>query len=255
VNHCAVTVALYQARGGRWAMTERGRARVQRDAASLSIGPSAMHWTGTALEIDVDEICAPWPRRLQGRIRVSPEGLCAESFALDADGLHRWTPFAPRARVEVQMREPDLRWSGVGYFDSNHGAAPLEDTFAQWSWSRASHVKRTVVLYDTQPLRAASRSLALHFDQHAQCHRADPPPETLLPRTRWRLARPTRADPGHAAHVLKTLEDAPFYSRSLLDTRVFGARGPAIHESLSLDRFRARWVQCLLPFRMPRIAF
>jgi carotenoid 1,2-hydratase len=31
-----------------------------------------------------------------------------------------------------------------------------------------------------------------------------------------------------------------------------GAVAPAIHESLDLNRFRARWVQCLLPFRMPR---
>jgi carotenoid 1,2-hydratase len=26
----------------------------------------------------------------------------------------------------------------------------------------------------------------------------------------------------------------------------------AVHESLSLDRFQARWVQAMLPFRMPR---
>jgi carotenoid 1,2-hydratase len=48
------------------------------------------------------------------------------------------------------------------------------------------------------------------------------------------------------------LEDAPFYSRSLLATHLAGSPGPAIHESLDLDRFRSRWVQCLLPFRMPR---
>jgi carotenoid 1,2-hydratase len=27
----------------------------------------------------------------------------------------------------------------------------------------------------------------------------------------------------------------------------------AMHESLSLDRFDSRWVQTLLPFRMPRL--
>jgi len=26
-----------------------------------------------------------------------------------------------------------------------------------------------------------------------------------------------------------------------------------VHESLSLDRFRAPWVQAMLPFRMPRV--
>jgi len=33
---------------------------------------------------------------------------------------------------------------------------------------------------------------------------------------------------------------------------LLGESVTAMHESLSLDRFRARWVQMLLPFRMPR---
>jgi carotenoid 1,2-hydratase len=52
--------------------------------------------------------------------------------------------------------------------------------------------------------------------------------------------------------VRQTLEDAPFYSRSLLQTQLLGSPATAIHESLDLDRFASRWVQCLLPFRMPR---
>ena len=31
-----------------------------------------------------------------------------------------------------------------------------------------------------------------------------------------------------------------------------GSDALAVHESLDLDRFSRRWVQCLLPFRMPR---
>jgi carotenoid 1,2-hydratase len=72
--------------------------------------------------------------------------------------------------------------------------------------------------------------------------------------TKWRLPRHTRADSGRDVRVLRTLEDGPFYSRSLLETQLLGVPAHAIHESLSLDRFRSRWVQCLLPFRMPRIA-
>jgi carotenoid 1,2-hydratase len=53
--------------------------------------------------------------------------------------------------------------------------------------------------------------------------------------------------------VIRTFEDAPFYARTLLETRVSGIAGPAVHESLDLDRFRSLWVQCLLPFRMPRL--
>ncbi|MEO0729623.1 MAG: carotenoid 1,2-hydratase, partial [Pseudomonadota bacterium] len=46
--------------------------------------------------------------------------------------------------------------------------------------------------------------------------------------------------------------DTPFYARSELETHVLGERAPAVHESLSLERFKAAWVKCLLPFRMPR---
>jgi len=54
--------------------------------------------------------------------------------------------------------------------------------------------------------------------------------------------------------VLRTYEDTPFYARSLLATEHDGLPATAMHESLDLDRFASRWVQCLLPFRMPRLA-
>ena len=42
MNHCALNVALYGPRASRWAMTERGGARVAREASALGIGPSAL---------------------------------------------------------------------------------------------------------------------------------------------------------------------------------------------------------------------
>jgi carotenoid 1,2-hydratase len=255
LNHCAFNVALYAARGGRWAMTERGASQVRRQTSELSIGPSTLRLRGDALEVAVDEICAPWPRRLRGSVRVMPTALCGQSFTLDDAGLHRWTPYAPCARVEVKFSEPDVEWSGVGYFDSNAGDEPLEDAFKSWTWSRASLPGRTVVLYDVKTRRAAEHTLALEFGADGAAHPIEVPPTVALAPTGWRLKRETRADPGQLAHVLQTLEDAPFYSRSLLDTSLLGARVPAIHESLSLDRFSSPWVQCLLPFRMPRSAF
>ena len=67
----------------------------------------------------------------------------------------------------------------------------------------------------------------------------------------WRMARSTRSDDG-AASIVRTLEDSPFYARSAVATRLRGAPVLAMHEALSLDRFSRRWVQTLLPFRMPR---
>ena len=53
--------------------------------------------------------------------------------------------------------------------------------------------------------------------------------------------------------MIKTLEDAPFYARSHILTKIGGVESEAIHESLSLDRFTKNWVRVLLPFRMTRV--
>ncbi len=255
LNHCALNVALYGRGAARWAMTERAASQVRREPAHLTIGPSHVHWDGAVLEIEVNERCAPLPRRLRGKIRLHPRAWPAQSYALDAAGLHRWTPYAPCARVDLALTEPDLRWSGAAYFDSNRGEEPLEKTFADWTWSRSSAPDNTVVLYDVGARRGGRSAFALQFTSRGEVRPMAPPPLLHLPRTGWGVRRQTRADAGSRAHVIRTLVDAPFYSRSQLETHLGGVSRPAIHESLSLDRFRSRWVQCLLPFRMPRITF
>jgi carotenoid 1,2-hydratase len=66
------------------------------------------------------------------------------------------------------------------------------------------------------------------------------------------VRRLTRADAGHRAAVAQTLEDTPFYARSLVTTHLAGQPVQAVHESLALDRFANPIVQAMLPFRMPR---
>ena len=131
----------------------------------------------------------------------------------------------------------------------------MENAFRDWSWSRAGTSRHTVVLYETRARDLSRASLALQFTPRGNAQPIDLPQPATLPPTGWRIARHTRVDAGHQVRVVKTLENAPFYSRSVLDTYLLGARGPAMHESLNLDRFRRLWVQCLLPFRMPRVAF
>lgn len=254
LDHCAVNVALYGRGSARWAMTERGRTRVARDAATLQIGPSELHWNGQSLAIEIDERTVPWPSRLRGRVRVHPLALPRREHPLDAVGRHHWQPIAPAARVEVDLRLPALRWSGAGYFDTNRGSVPLEDDFVRWDWSRAALPgDAAAVLYDVERRDGGQTSLALRFDRDGSAHELDAPPRVALPPSGWRVARGTRSDGD--AQVLRTLEDAPFYARSLLQTTCCGATAvTAMHESLALDRFARRWVQALLPFRMPRRA-
>ena len=254
-NHCALNVVLYSPRAARWSMTERGARQVERRATTLALGNSRLRWEGGVLHVDVDEFCAPLPRRLRGTLRLTPTAACERRFFLDEEGLHQWSPVAPRARVEVKFDQPALRWSGVGYMDSNFGAEPVEQGFESWTWSRAVLPEGSAVLYDVVPRVGSPRRLGLDFDARGAVQALEAPALVTLPRTRWGLARHTRADAsGRTAevHVVRTLEDAPFYSRSLLATRVRGQHATAIHESLDLDRFRAPWVQAMLPFRMPR---
>jgi len=252
LNHCAFNIALYGSKDDRWAMTERGFNKVIREEESLSIGPSSISWTGDALEIELDEICAPLPRRIRGSLRLIPTTLCDHSFELGSSGRHRWCPFAPCARIEVQLQEPAQRWCGEAYLDSNFGDEPLEQGFESWTWSRANLPDSTVVLYDYLERGAAARSLALRFDRNGGVQEIVAPPDAPLRATAWGVPRRTRADAGATVSVRQTLEDGPFYGRSLLDTHLLGVAAPAFHETISLDRFRSAWVQCLLPFRMPR---
>ena len=251
LNHCAFNVALYGASGKRWALTERGRDRVHTTARSLAIGPSSAAWEGDALAVSIDEVTAPFPSRIRGVVRLYPGALVDESFALDQEGRHRWRPIAPCARVEVRLDQPALRWAGRGYFDANWGTRPLERDFSGWHWCRAALPGGAAVLYDVAQRNGENLSLALRFGEAGGIQRLPPPAWAQLPPTRWRLARRTRAENG-AARVLRTLEDTPFYARSLLSAQLFGERTTAVHESLSMRRFSARWVQMLLPFRAPR---
>jgi carotenoid 1,2-hydratase len=252
-EYCAFNVALY-GRPGRWAMTERGRPALQRSATGLRLGPSRIGWRDGALELDIDEITVPWPSRLRGRLRVLSRARNVEAIALDRNRRHWWWPYAPESRVELEFTEPRLSWHGHAYLDSNWGSEPLERGFLGWDWLRATLPDGgSVMLYDRRFSDSEER-LAVRFAVDGSLQLLEVPlAEARLPATAmWRIPRATRADDGAAARVRRTLEDTPFYARSMLDTRLLGEPVTAMHESLCLQRFGSRWVQLLLPFRMPR---
>ncbi len=251
-NHCALNVSLY-GRTRRWTMTERSARSVRRTRDGFAIGPSRVTREGDALVFRIAERGCPIPRRVRGEVRVRPLAATGARFVLDAAGRHRWSPVAPRAAVEVVFTEPAIAWSGTGYLDSNDGDEPLEAAFRRWAWCRVPLAGRTAVLYDRVARDGGATRLAIAVAADGAVSPLDVPHAVTLPRTRWRLGRETRADDAAAARIVATLQDSPFYARSLIRTRIGGEAALAMHESLDLDRFAARPTQLMLPFRVPRV--
>jgi carotenoid 1,2-hydratase len=240
-------------------MTERGARHVQRERSVFAVGPSHWRWHGDALEITLDERSVPLARAVRGVLRLHPRALTPFHAALDGPGLHRWGPIAPCAHIEVALQAPALRWSGPAYFDSNEGDEPIERGFTRWDWLRtAGRDGSTSVIYDVTPRdvkrSGASRLVTRRFapDGRASAFEASPRLR-LAPSAWWRIDRQVRA--GAPARVLQTLEDTPFYARSLIELPLTGGeRVQAVHETLDVARLCSPLVQSLLPFRMPRRA-
>ncbi len=253
-DHCAINVALYGAGGRRWTMTERGARWVRRTPERFDVGPSHLRWDGRSLLIDIDEVGVPIPQRVRGTVRVTPQGApCRFVADLDAAGRHRWGPIAPCARVEVDLASPGTSWGGHAYLDSNEGDEPIERPFASWDWSRSLMPDgSTAVIYDVRPRAGADRVIARRFSPDGSDVAFEPPPRQALPRTGWRIDRTMRTEPGEPARVTQTLEDTPFYTRSMLDSTLFGERVMSVHETLSVPRLESWPVRMMLPFRMPR---
>ncbi len=252
-NYCSINVALYGEAGKRWTMTERRRRSMHRSARSFSVGPSSLAWDGQCLTIDIDEVCVPLPYRVRGQVKVHPHALSPFHTALDDGGRHRWGPIAPAATVEARFERPGMKWSGHGYLDSNEGDEPIELPFHEWDWSRASlRDGSTAVIYDVRQKVGDDRVLALRFDKDAKVESFDPPARQPLPRTAWRIGRTMRTDPGTPASVTQTLEDTPFYVRSVLSSGLLGETVVSMHETLNVPRLTSTAVQLMLPWRMPR---
>lgn len=250
-NHCAVNVVLFGKSGKRWAMTERGVSSLRREEAFYQLGASRAEVTDDGMLIHVDETCVPLPFSLRGTVRVRFDAVNHTAFHLDSQKRHVWRPIAPCASVDVQFTSPQQNWTGRAYVDSNWGTEPVEDRFDGWQWSRADHRDATCVYYDVIEKDGASRSIACAFGRDGNV--ASLPPAALhhASKTGWRMIRPYRSEAGEHG-LIETVEDTPFYARSLMAQIIAGERVTAIHESLSATRFASPAVQMMLPWRMPR---
>ena len=159
---------------------------------------------------------------------------------------------ARRPRGSGIVRTRNFSWQGHAYFDTNAGDEPLEECFTRWDWCRAKLHNGVAVIYHGDRIDGTRFCTALRYDTGGQAQDFDPPPAADLGRNFWGMRMGTLADSGTTPRVVKKLEDAPFYARSVISTRLCGQDVTAVHESLSLPRFTAPWVQLMLPFKAPR---
>lgn len=253
-DFCSVNAIFYGPDRKRWSLTERDQTAVTVTPSCFQIGPSAITRTTSGLHIALDEICVPIPSRITGHVDVFFPNMTQQCFALDAAEQHRWWPIAPCADVRVELQKPNLQWSGRGYVDSNGGTVPLESTFRGWHWTRTEpKLGLGQIFYNRQFWDGSSSGFTITYDEANSLNvdqgRADATPLPATPI--WRCSRPVvSSDP--RARVVKTFEDTPFYARSKLALEQQGELVHAMHEYVDLARFKRRWVQTLLPFRMPR---
>lgn len=247
-----MNVAIYGP-GGRFCMADRGRNALGRSAEAITIGPSRMGWEDGRLVMDVDEPGSlPQLGRLSGRITVTPAAITGVELPLTPDGAHVWRPFAPVARIAVDLG-PGGRWEGDGYFDANFGTRALEADFNCWTWGRYPGASDTTCLYDAVRRDGTTLAAAFRFDCRGEASAIPPPPKARLPRSLWAVRRETRADAGTRPRQVLPMLDAPFYTRAAVKARLAGEDRTGVHEALDLRRFAGPWLMPMLAVRVPRI--
>ncbi len=240
--------------GGRFTMTDRGEAALRQSATSFEVGPSALRWRGGRLEIDVNEISSlPLISRVRGRITLTPSAVTGVELPLNPDGAHVWRPFAPTARIEVDLNR-GWQWQGHGYFDANFGLRALEADFRYWTWGRFPLSDGAACFYDAERRDGSHLAFGVRFGADGTAAPMELPPLTPFRRSLWAVRRETRADAGYVPRQVKAMLDAPFYSRSAVRTRIGGQESVGVHEALDLDRFALRLLKPMLAVRVPRRA-
>ena len=236
-------------------MTDRGHSALRTSEDVLQVGPSSMWWNGDQLQIDINEISSlPLVSRVKGRITVTPEAVTSVELPLTKDGAHVWRPFAPVSRIHVDLEAKGWTFSGHGYFDANFGTRPLEQDFSYWTWGRYPTSEGATCFYDATRRDGTSLEAAVTVNGYGDATQGVAPPRTKFKRTLWALRRETRADSGTIPKQIKPMLDAPFYSRSVVETQINGEKVQGVHEALDLNRYASPFLKPMLAVRVPRRA-
>ena len=212
-----------------------------------------MGWQGGELTIDINEVSSlPLISRMRGQITLTPSAVTGVEMPLTPDGAHVWRPFAPTARIKVDLEAKGWQFDGHGYFDANFGSRPLETDFETWNWARYPTGDGSTCFYDAVRRDGSVLDAAIAFDVDGAARAVAGPPKAKVRRTLWALRRETRADAGVVPKQVKPMLDAPFYSRAVVQTQIDGEVVEGVHEALDLNRYGSPLLKPMLAVRVPR---
>lgn len=234
-------------------MTDRGEGALRTTPDRFEVGPSSLQWTGSELVININEISSlPLISRVRGQITITPSAITSVELPLTKDGAHVWRPFAPTSRIKVDLDAKGWTFEGHGYFDANFGTRPLESDFTYWTWGRFPTRHGASCFYDATRRDGSTLDATFAFAANGRAAELDAPPATPFKRTLWALRRETRADPGTTPRQIKPMLDAPFYSRSVVETKINGETVCGVHEALDLTRYGNPLLKPMIAVRVPR---
>nr|WP_254898996.1 carotenoid 1,2-hydratase [Thalassococcus arenae] len=234
-------------------MTDRGRSALRQSPRRFEVGPSSMTWKAGQLVIDINEMSGPPViARVRGQIRVTPSALTRVELPLTPSGTHIWRPFGPVSDIEVDLEAKGWQWRGHGYFDANFGTRALEQDFAYWTWGRFPAKGGATCFYDATRLDGSELGAGFHFDTDGNGTAIALPEKHRFRRSLWAVHRETRGDDDARPRQVMNMLDAPFYSRSMVKTRLEGEDCIGVHEALDLRRFRSPLLKPMLALRVPR---
>lgn len=233
-------------------MTERGEKVTQQTNNIFQVGPSSFKWIKEKLIVDIDEVTNPHFKRLKGQVIVEPAYISDIEVLLKNDGTHIWRPFAPLAKINVNLNLEGWNWSGHGYLDGNFGTRALEDDFSYWTWSRLIGKNGAMAFYDAQRRQGDDLRLGLEFNKSGKLEIIEDIPKKRFPRSLWQVYRETRSDADYQPKQIQSMLDTPFYSRSKIRTKISGQEVEGVHEALDLNRFASPLIKPMLALRIPR---
>jgi carotenoid 1,2-hydratase len=231
-----------------WAMTER--AEVKRSAFALTIGKSMMIAAADRLIVPLDEQAATGQARIRGEVEVELGTVWSRAFDLTDQKKHSWAPIRQGERCQVRLKEPALSFVGSAFVDTSYGNEPLETSIVRWNRSEAYAADTGTgwLSFESESYQGSHELNLISLDQSVE-RTTFATPLVALKKSRFGLQSSVRLD--EIASVV-VLEDTPFYTRNLILGRQGSHSVRMLHEHVDLTRFKAGWMQALIPLAMRR---